>query len=143
MGPIKLELVKDNPKRSDRFRVTLPGAMHMPTDNIAVRLRHMLDAAREAVGFCGGRTRADLGSDEVLALALQRLLVIIGEAAGRVPAEYREREKVIPWDDFVTICDRLIEEYANVDLDVVWNTVTARLPGVIRELEMLLPPEKA
>ena len=28
-----------------------------------IRLRHMLDAAREAVAFAGGRTRADLDKD--------------------------------------------------------------------------------
>lgn len=33
------------------------------------RLRHMLDYARKAVKFTTGRSRADFGDDEVLALA--------------------------------------------------------------------------
>jgi len=32
-----------------------------------IRLRHMLDAAREAVGFARGRSRADLHRDRMLA----------------------------------------------------------------------------
>ena len=40
----------------------------------AVRLRHMLDAAVKAKAFVAGRTRADLGQDEQLTLALVRLL---------------------------------------------------------------------
>ena len=40
----------------------------------AVRLCHMLEAARKAVVFVQGRTQADLEADEQLALALVRLL---------------------------------------------------------------------
>ncbi len=48
-----------------------------------VRLRHMLDAARKAVAFVDGKRRDDL-EDELLSLALVRLLEIIGEAAKSV-----------------------------------------------------------
>ncbi len=50
-------------------------------DNL-LRLRHMLDHAREAVAMAAGRTRGDLDRDRQLNLALVRLLKIIGEAAG-------------------------------------------------------------
>ena len=46
-----------------------------------VRLRHMLDAAREALGFVQGRNRADLNNDRQLVLALVKAIEIIGEAA--------------------------------------------------------------
>lgn len=35
----------------------------MPQHDDATRLRYMLDHAREAVAFAGGRTTADLDSD--------------------------------------------------------------------------------
>ncbi|HEX4956226.1 MAG TPA: hypothetical protein VF017_22785 [Thermoanaerobaculia bacterium] len=49
-----------------------------------MRLRHMLDHSREAVGMAAGRSRADLDADRQLNLALVRLLEIVGEAAARV-----------------------------------------------------------
>jgi uncharacterized protein with HEPN domain len=45
-----------------------------------IRLRHMLDAARKAIAFVQGRSRADFDSDEMLALALVRLAKVLGEA---------------------------------------------------------------
>ena len=48
-----------------------------------VRLRHMLDAGREALGYAQGRSRADLDCDTMLARAVVRCLEIIGEAAAR------------------------------------------------------------
>ena len=54
-----------------------------------MRLRHMLDYGQEALGLTKGKQRADLESDRILALALTRLLEIVGEAANRVSQEMR------------------------------------------------------
>ncbi len=45
-------------------------------DNI--RIRHILDAAREGVDFAEGRCREDLDTDRKLNLSLVRLLEIVG-----------------------------------------------------------------
>ena len=52
-------------------------------DDDAVRLRHMLDAARYALRFVQGRTRGDLDHDRQLVFALVKAIEIIGEAAYR------------------------------------------------------------
>src|SRR2546423_5825462 len=49
-----------------------------------VRLQHMLDASRQAIGFVQGRRRNDLDGDLQLTLALTRLVQIVGEAAQNV-----------------------------------------------------------
>ncbi len=106
-----------------------------------VRLRHMLDFARKAVAHCQGRTRGDLDDDELLALALARLLEVIGEAAKFVSAEKRAQSTDIPWREITGTRDRLIHAYPDVNLDIVWQTVTEDLPRLISTLEKLVPPE--
>ena len=62
----------------------------------AIRLRHMLDAVREAQGFAASRSRCDLDHDRLLVLALVKDVEIIGEAASRVPGgttRYRPPKK--------------------------------------------------
>ena len=49
-----------------------------------VALLHMRDHAAEAAEFMKGRLRSDLDSDRLLALAMIKLVEIIGEAAARV-----------------------------------------------------------
>ena len=61
----------------------------MPSHDTNVRLRHMLDAAREAAQMTQGKTRADLDTDRPLNLSLVRLLEIVGEAGSRVPVSER------------------------------------------------------
>lgn len=105
-----------------------------------VRLRHMLDHAREAVALVRGKQRSDLDSDRVLSLALVHLLEIVGEAAGRVSEEVRNRHPAISWSQIVSLRNRLIHGYDSVDMDILWRILQEDIPSVIAELEKLLPP---
>jgi hypothetical protein len=62
-----------------------------------VRVRHMLDHAREAVEMADGRDRADLDTDRQFSLAMVRLMEIVGEAAARVPDSFRQEHTQVPW----------------------------------------------
>jgi len=81
----------------------------------AVRLRHMLDAARKAHQLIGDRARVEIERDETLTLALVRLLEIVGEAAKNVSPETRRRRPEIPWKEIAGTRDRLIHGYFDVD----------------------------
>ena len=105
----------------------------MPRDDL-VCLRHMLDAAREAVSFAAGRSRADLDTDRMLVLSLVKCLEIIGEAANTVSASYRDEHSEIPWLDIIGMRHRLIHAYYDVNLDIVWRTVIGDLPPLIASL---------
>ena len=61
------------------------------------RLRHMLDAAQKAVNFVNNRTFQDLEDDEILALALVKLIEIVGEAASRISKEYQAEHSQITY----------------------------------------------
>lgn len=105
-----------------------------------VRLRHMLDHAREAVDLVGGKARTDLDADRVLQLALVRLIEIVGEAASRISKEGQKQHPAIPWPQIISTRNRLIHGYDFVDDDVLWQTVTEDLPELIAELEKIVPP---
>jgi uncharacterized protein with HEPN domain len=103
-----------------------------------IRLRHMLDAALKAVSFVKGRSRSDLDSDEKLALAVTRLLDILGEAARGLSRDFKNSNPQIEWKQIMGTRDRLIHGYFDVDLDIIWAIVTRDLPPLITELENLL-----
>ena len=103
-----------------------------------IRLRHMLDAAREALSFVAGRNSGDLGRDRMLMLALVKEIEIIGEAASRISDESRKALPRIPWPKIIAMRNRLIHAYADVDLSIVWDTLTGALPELLRELETAL-----
>ena len=101
----------------------------------SISLRQMLDFAREAKQLLQGKQREDLDTDRVIELATIRLLEMLGEAAGRVSVETRNKLTDIPWQEIVGMRHRLAHGYDEIDLDIVWDVVTVDLPTVIEILE--------
>ncbi len=50
----------------------------------AIRVRHMIDAAREALSFAKDKSRQNLSSDRMLTLSLIKSIELIGEAASTI-----------------------------------------------------------
>ena len=104
----------------------------------SIRLRHMLDACREAVQFSQGRSRGDLDSDRLFQLAMVRLVEIIGEAASRLSKETHAASANIPWPQIISTRNRLIHGYDQIDHDILWNILTQDLPPLIPALDDIL-----
>ena len=104
----------------------------------SIRLQHMLDAGREAESFSRNKTRKSLDSDRKLALALVKCIEIIGEAAAQISNESREALPQVPWSDIIAMRNRLIHAYFDMNLDILWKTITEDLPSLISELEKIL-----
>lgn len=109
----------------------------MPPDD-DVRLRHLVDAAERAIQFTVGRSRSDLDTDEMLTLALTKLVEIVGEAAKQVSTETKDQYPAVPWSAAARMRDRLVHHYFDIDLDVLWSTVRDDLPAL---LALIPPPE--
>jgi uncharacterized protein with HEPN domain len=101
-------------------------------------MRQMLDHAVEATQLAKGRTRGDLDKDRVFALAMTRLLEILGEAASRVSEPSRNAQPGIPWSGIIGLRNRLIHGYDQVDFDVLWTIVDSDLPPLVSKLELIL-----
>ncbi len=110
--------------------------MHKKNDTI--RLRHMLDAAQEAMAFASGKSRLHLEHDRMLVLALVKDIEIIGEAAYQVSPQTRKQLPDIPWEDIVTMRHRLVHAYFDINLDILWKTVQQDLPSLVEVLEQAL-----
>lgn len=88
-----------------------------------------------AARMVDGRAREDLDDDEMLRLALTKLVEIVGEAAKQVTAETRAELPEVPWSAAARTRDRLIHHYFDIDLDVLWTTVTEDLPRLLDALD--------
>ena len=103
-----------------------------------LRLRHMLDHAREAVAMVQGKARADLDHNRMLELALVRLVEIIGEAANRISETGRSGLPELPWPQIVGLRNRIVHGYDVINLDIVWKIVHEDLPPLIEQLQKII-----
>lgn len=105
-------------------------------------LLDMVQAARRAIAFAGGTTRERLEGDELHLYAILHALTLLGEAAARVSAETRVAHPDVPWKEAIGTRNRLVHEYAGVNLDIVWRIVQDELPRLVARLAPLLPSEE-
>jgi len=103
-----------------------------------IRLEHMLEAARQAVGVASEKVREDLDRDRFLVLGLMKCFEIIGEAASKLSVETRVRYPDIPWPQIIGMRNRLIHAYFDINLDLMWDTLKEDLPSLIQILERVL-----
>ncbi len=110
----------------------------MPPDD-DVRMRHVRDATATAARFVEGKNRTSLDDDEMLVLALTKLVEIIGEAAKQVTTPTQAEHPAVRWSSAARMRDRLVHHYFDVGLDVLWATVTVDLPSLLESLPPLDP----
>ena len=97
----------------------------------------MIEAARTALDFASGRTLSEFRDDLQFQFAVTRALQILLEAASRVHPETRARAPTIEWAQMNGMRNRLVHAYFSTDLDILWRTVTDRLPDLLSALEDL------
>ncbi len=106
-----------------------------------VYVGHMLDMARKAVRLIAGADRRSYDADETIRLALAHLVQVIGEAARRVSPAFREAHPGVPWSDIVGMRHKIVHDYMDVEVDILWSVVTRDRPELVRQLEPIVPAE--
>lgn len=101
-------------------------------------LRHILVEA----DFLTARS-ADLSvetflADETLRRAFVRSLEVIGEAAKKVPEDFRAQHPGIEWRAMAGMRDRLIHDYFGVDFELVWDVVQHHVPALRAQIAAIL-----
>jgi uncharacterized protein with HEPN domain len=102
------------------------------------RLRDMLDETRVVKQFISSSTRRDLDSNTMLAYAVIRAVEVIGEAAARVTEETRLQYPQIMWKNIIGMRNRIVHNYNNVNLDIVWQVASQNLPELEQQLALIL-----
>jgi uncharacterized protein with HEPN domain len=80
-------------------------------------------------------------ANDVLQLALTHLVQIVGEAAREVSPQGRALLPQIPWHQVVGMRHRIVHDYTNVDLNILWDVVGQNLPPLIVALKSVLPAD--
>jgi uncharacterized protein with HEPN domain len=95
-------------------------------------LDDMIEAAASIGAIVAETNYHGLLSDEIRKAAILHHLSVIGEAAGRVSSELREKYPNIPWSQIMSQRNRVVHEYFGIDWALIWKTVSEDLP-VLRE----------
>lgn len=98
-----------------------------------VYLEHILEAITKIESFTKGISRFDFDHNVMIQDAIIRNIEIISEATKKISNEFSQSHQEIPWSEMAGMRNKLIHDYMDVDLDVVWKTIEVDLP-LLKEL---------
>jgi len=94
----------------------------------------LLNDIREAIErisrYVGGMSFDSFIHDEKTVDAVVRNIEILGEAASRLPDEFKESHSDVEWHKIVGLRNRIVHEYFGIDLDIIWQILHRDLPGL-------------
>ncbi len=101
-------------------------------------LRHILVEADYLLDQTAGLTRDEFVANETLRRAFVRSLEIVGEAAKKIPEEFRAQYPTVEWRAMSGMRDRLNHDYFGVDYELVWDVVHNRIPELRRQIASMI-----
>ena len=104
----------------------------------AVYLRHILDAIKQIEKYLKGISKEQFMENKLLQDGVVRQLEIIGEASRHLSEGLRQRHPEVPWRQIIGMRNRIIHEYFNVDLEIVWEVVEKDLPDLKAQAHKIL-----
>lgn len=104
-------------------------------------LTDIVEAADAIQRFLVGARRETFLQDDLLRSAVLHKLTVIGEAAARLPSEFRERHPEIVWTDIIGFRNIAVHAYFAVEWPIVWVTATKDVPELGREIARILAQE--
>ncbi|MEE1060445.1 MAG: HepT-like ribonuclease domain-containing protein [Ruminococcus sp.] len=82
-------------------------------------------------------TLAELEKNEILIDSVMFRLIQISENSDKLTSEFKLYHCEIPWKAMKGMRNRIVHEYGNVDMSVVYDTITNDIPELLKELETL------
>jgi len=111
----------------------------LPEEKDAALLWDMLKAAKEIVQFVEGVKYTEFQSNKMLRYAVERQVLVIGEAAKRISVVFKNIYPQIPWTAIVGQRNILAHEYGEVLIERIWRVSTVFVPELIKLLTPLIP----
>lgn len=75
-----------------------------------------------------------LEDNELLLDSMSFRLIQIQENSKKLTDGYKSKHKTIPWIDIAGLRNRIVHDYGNVDLSIIYNTLKNDIPYLISEL---------
>ena len=101
-------------------------------------LEDILDSARKVLLYTDGMNYDNFIQDSKTVDAVTRNFEIIGEAANKIPEEFKDNNPSIDWHRIRGFRNRLVHDYFGIDYSIIWNIKETILEKLISDISVLL-----
>ncbi len=98
----------------------------------------ILDSAHKIIDYTKGLSFEGFIADSKTVDAVIRNFEIIGEAANRLPEDFKANYPSIDWQRIRGFRNRIVHDYFGIDYAIVWQIRDFFLPTMISELQKII-----
>ena len=103
-------------------------------DKDEIYLAEIKEFCQKIIGYTANLSYEQFLVDEKLQLAVVKLIENIGEASKRLSETMRISHSEVDWKKAMAMRNRLVHDYMDVDLAIVFDVATHEVPLLLRSL---------
>jgi len=100
----------------------------MSRRSVPLLLEDIWESVEKIERYVSGLTHDTFVKDDKTVDSVVRNLEIIGEAANRLPQDFKTQYSDIEWPRVNGLRHRIVHDYFNVDVEIVWEIIQKDLP---------------
>ncbi|MBQ1947845.1 MAG: DUF86 domain-containing protein, partial [Clostridia bacterium] len=85
----------------------------------------------------GVKSKDELKKNEVLLDSVMFRLIQISENSDKLTDAFKEKYADVPWRAMKGMRNRIVHEYGNVDLGIIYDTVIRDIPILLEQLQSI------
>jgi uncharacterized protein with HEPN domain len=106
----------------------------MSKRTLKLLLEDIIDSAKKVLSYTGGMTYEDFIKDPKTIDAVVRNFEIIGEAANKIPEDFKDNNSSVDWHRIRGFRNRIVHDYFGIDYNIIWNIKETILESLIDEI---------
>jgi len=110
----------------------------MTVENDLAFLWDIKTAAKDIIDFTQNIIYNDFENSKMTRYAVERQLLVIGEAAKRVSQQTKDMAPQVPWSKIIGLRNIIAHEYGEILTERVWVVAVKNVPELYDETEKLL-----
>jgi uncharacterized protein with HEPN domain len=104
-------------------------------------LNDILDATRKIEAIVVTTSEQLFLGDAIVQAAMLHHLTVIGEAVNRLSPPVRDRHPEVPWHQIVSVRNRIVHAYFELDWQILWVAAVEDIPALRRQVTAILDSE--
>lgn len=110
----------------------------MSKRNAFLLLDDIIESVNKIKNYVKDLTYDEFIDDSKTVDAVIRNFEIIGEAAKRLPEEFKLKNDQINWFRIIGFRNRVVHDYMGIDFKIVWTIINKDLDNLSDEIKMIL-----
>lgn len=111
----------------------------LPERKDAALLWDIRRAAEDILEFVKGMKLHQFESNKVVRYAVERQILVIGEAARNISDSLKEKHPEIPWRAIIGQRNIIAHEYGDILIERIWLLAVEHIPEILKQIEPLIP----